>query len=152
MVLLLVSNVTNHCSHSKGPVRKTVLTTTSYRAMIALKMPGHGIPISKLSKADLWSTTLLFPGLGFAALALSTIPGLLEAPSCDAWMARAIVAAIVWLFSWLCAAGRLSALAIRGSWVPLQAASHPMRAAALLVTVVGLMSAGTVLAIIRCAR
>jgi len=115
-------------------------------------MPGHGIPLSKLSKADLWSTTLVFPALGFAALALSTLPGLIEAPTRDAWIARAIVAAIVWFFSWLCAAGRLKELSSRGSWVPPQAASHPGRAAAILVTVVGLISAGTVLTIIWAVR
>lgn len=111
-------------------------------------MPGHGIPLSKLSKADLWSTTLVFPGLGFAAVALSSLPGLLEAPTRDAWIARAFVAAIVWLFSWLCAAGRLKELSNRGAWVPLQAAAHPRRAAAILVTIVGVISAGTVLTII----
>ena len=115
-------------------------------------MPGHGIPLSKLSKADLWCSTLVFPALGFAAIAFSTFPGLLDAPTRDAWTARAIVAATMWLFSWLCAAGHLKEISNRGSWVPFQAASHPRRAAAILVTIVGLMSAGAVLTIIRVLR
>ena len=115
-------------------------------------MPGHGIPLSKLTKADLWSATLVFPALGFAALAVSTIPGLLEAPARDAWTARASVAAIVWLFSLLSAAGRLKELSNRGSRVPLRADSHPVRAAAILVTIVGLISAAAVLIIIWAVR
>jgi hypothetical protein len=115
-------------------------------------MPGHGVPVSKLSKADLWSTTLVFPALGFAAIAFSAYPGLLDAPTRDAWIARAIVAAIMWLFSWLIAAGRLKEISNRGSRVPLQGASHPRRAAAILVTVVGLISAGAVLAIVSAVR
>ncbi len=115
-------------------------------------MPGHGIPVSKLSKADLWSTTLVFPALGFAAIAFSAYPGLLDAPTRDAWTARGIIAGIMWLFSWLVAAGRLKEIANRGSWVPLRAASHPRRAAAILVTVVGLISAGVVLTIVWAVR
>ena len=111
-------------------------------------MPGHGIPLSKLSKTDLWSTTLVFPALGFGAVAVSAFPGVLDAPTHDAWVARAVVAGIVWVFSWLLAAGRLKELAERGARVPLQAASHPRRAAAILVSIVGLISGGAVLATI----
>ena len=111
-------------------------------------MPGRGTPLSQLSKADLWSTTLLFPSLGFIGLALSTVPGLIMDPTPQAPIARTIVGAIIWVFSFLCAAGRLHELASRGHWTPFHAASHPRRAAAILVTAVAAISATATLAVI----
>jgi hypothetical protein len=110
-------------------------------------MPGRGIPLSRLSKADLWSTILLFPALGFAGLAICTTCELAMAPTRDAWIGFTIVGSILWFFAWLCAVGRLEELSRRGLWAPLHAAAHPWRAAAILVTAIGIISATAMFAI-----
>ena len=95
-------------------------------------MPGGpGRPTAGLSKSDLWSTILVFPGLGLGGLVISAAPGLIiptNVPTLDARIARAFIGAILWLVAWWCTEGRSQQLSRRGFWVPFRAGSHLWRA------------------------